>query len=446
MRRNSDQRNGRKLKAAHCAGMMAVVAMLTSGVAGADTEIVAIAGIQSDEGDKLNRDWRGNMPADMITLQDLCDNKEALGAVAGALGAIIEGSLAAAVPELQPATEGGAGSIPGAGTVWDKTGESVKKICTDGKGSSTTFSALYASCFMSMKTEAHEMYIDLSATPAYMKLVDHPNAQVVEMMLEPSYEKLQDQIGQGWTGGMTMIRQGDLKDYGGVRYFWGLDGTVYKFESKGGLGGMSQNPALGVMASMVTSSISGTGGFTKELPGYRIIETFYNNLADTKGSATGFFAGLDLFMAFMLEEGMPIWMTTDVRSKVMGMTLGSGKSHMAISRVDQYTVPGKCRLHYEVPADYAVQNIDEMIAEATNSGGGSGSGRGSRNSGKMDSLSDQELEMLRKLGMDTGGGQARNSSDDSGADEPRSEGKFKGLMKRMMGRDRDSGESSEPDN
>ncbi len=277
--------------------------------------------------------------------------------------------------------------------------EVMNKLCVnDTDFSSEVFSMIYADCRMTMDSAGHmlDIVLPVNGAEGRMDAVDFANREVRRLLLNPALKETFAAIGGGWSSDVNMTAQGS----GGT--LAGHPTTRYAMAYSGGLGGVA---SLGVSASMVSTTSSGTAWIASQVDGIEIVRAFYQNMSskvDASQGAGSFMSGLIGNLVGMLEKGIPLKMDQTMESRVAGMSTAAGRTEMEAYSVNPMSLPDNWCEQDFVPEGFQIRDMNQEIAEAM-----SGMGVGNVDMSEaqrvleeaMEGLTPEQKAMMEKMGI-----------------------------------------------
>lgn len=350
---------------------------------------VVVTGVQSDTGMQFPQQQ-------VFTLQQLCSASDIVGSMLGELMNRVQMPLNVPTDMIR-------------NNVANQMRGARDAICPveESSGSDTWFSITYAHCRMAMETLPHSMDIHLppGLGEGTMSIADHGEREVMKLTLKRNIEAVADYAtGAGWSDGIRMTPT----QRGGTHA--GFSTREYNFESTGGLGNTAQGggDASG-LAGLVSVKSEGTAWLASCVPGIDIVRAFYDKLTremEPDGESMSFFGGMIQNIVGMLEKGLPMEAETTTSSRVMGVTKVSGTSRSVVTGFDIIPLPPQWCEASLMPAEYAVTDIDQQVAEVLRNAPGGGTGGASEAAQGMQQLNEamqqltpEQRQMMEQFGM-----------------------------------------------
>lgn len=350
---------------------------------------VVVTGVQSDTGMQFPQQQ-------VFTLQQLCSASDIVGSMLGDLMNRVQMPLNVPTDMIR-------------NNVANQMRGARDAICPveESSGSDSWFSITYAHCRMAMETLPHSMDIHLppGLGEGTMSMADHGKREVIKLTLKRNIEAVADHAtGAGWSDAIRMTPTQRSGSHAG------FSTREYNFESTGGLGNTAQGggDASG-LAGLVSVKSEGTAWLASCVPGIDIVRAFYEKLTremEPDGESTSFFGGLIQNSVSMLEKGMPMEAENTTSSRLMGVTQISGTSHSVVTGFNIIPLPPQWCEASLMPADYAVTDIDQQVADVLRNAPGGGSGGSSEAAQGMQQLNEamqqmtpEQRQMMEQLGM-----------------------------------------------
>lgn len=350
---------------------------------------VVVTGVQTDTGMQFPQQQ-------VFTLQQLCSASDIVGSMLGELMNRVQMPLNVPADMIR-------------NNVANQMRGARDAICPveESSGSDTWFSITYAHCRMAMETLPHSMDIHLppGLGEGTMSIADHGEREVMKLTLKRNIEAVADYAtGAGWSDGIRMTPT----QRGGTHA--GFSSREYNFESTGGLGNTAQGggDASG-LAGLVSVKSEGTAWMASCVPGIDIVRAFYEKLTlemEPDGESMSVFGGMIQNIVGMLEKGLPMEAETTTSSRVMGVTKVSGTSRSVVTGFDIIPLPPQWCEASLMPAEYAVTDIDQQVAEVLRNAPGGGTGGSSEAAQGMQQLNEamqqltpEQRQMMEQFGM-----------------------------------------------
>lgn len=229
------------------------------------------------------------------------------------------------------------------------------------------YAMTYAACRMTMDTASMMTDIKLppGAEPVVMTMGDYFRAEGSRMTFDRSLQ-VADGMGAtisdiNWTG------PGDNKNIAGH------SSTRWNFEFETGMGAsMAGLESLGINATVTTT---GYGYYSTDVPGYGIIQGFFDNFASQvqiDQSGASMFAGMLKSMVEMLSKGIPLEMEQTMNSNFRGGAGGGMRTLVKATGIRTVTLADDICSREMVPDYFTVTDMNEQMGDFAGAPGGPG--------------------------------------------------------------------------
>jgi hypothetical protein len=247
------------------------------------------------------------------------------------------------------------------------------QLCRGDRGFQLDPSAItYSSCRLTMDQQAilMDMRVPSAESPGAMDVADFWKAEVMRIPLYKSGSGSAAANASEWKTSVNWTGPGDSRQLAGYSANrWDFQYTT-NMNLGGGGGGMSIN-----------MSTDGYGYFSRAVPGFELLETFYQRISEGVSIEEGggsFFGGLMNTWVEVLKRGVPLEMDQTVTSKMGGMnTGGSSRSVLKIFRVELVDLPAGFCTAALTPDYFEVTDAGQGLSGMSMSPGGGPSGAGS---------------------------------------------------------------------
>ncbi len=396
-RHNPDAR-----KRAFAAGVAGSLGLFTVAVALGD-EAVFVTGVNHDLGERLLQ--QGNQP---FTLDDICREAPRLGPQ---LKLMVDHMDQAAVEAGSPITLSRIQAIPGAPSRYEierDVGVATEEFCNSREtaGYYEPFVISYTSCRMTMLTPTNSMVINMPAggQTARMYAADHTTNEVTYVDLNVDLNAVADYVGSGWAQSIDMVPQGSTGQH------IGYDTELYTFNVSSGLGNDGQGGINDVSSvtsaqsfgSMVSVTSEGSAWVARDVPGYDVVRSFYENLTTSvQLGENSMFSGMIKNMVGMLREGMPLFTEQTMTSKVMGREMAAGSMRSVVTNIRVRDLSWSECEPLPIPDNYNSTDLNQQMSEAMGSGSTSDEMAAAMQEYEqaMQGMSEEDRQRFEQMGM-----------------------------------------------
>lgn len=258
----------------------------------------------------------------------------------------------------------GDAGVPSAGELQVEAQAIKADLCQDGGSFRLEPQAItYSSCRMTMDQDSTlmELRMPTAETPGAMEMADFRKAEVMRIPLYQADESASAGAGSE-AGEMNWTGPGDTRQIAGypaARWDFAYSATM----SIGGGMGMSVN-----------LQTEGHGYFSKDIPGFELLDALYRKFLggvsfDQGGSS--FFGGMMKTWVGMLDRGMPLYMDQTTRSSMGAMGMGGdNRSVMKINSLRLVDLPSDFCTRELVPDHFAVTDVGQGLSGISITPGG----------------------------------------------------------------------------
>lgn len=249
------------------------------------------------------------------------------------------------------------------------------------------FTITYAYCRMTMDTPTQSLDIHMppSSAAALMQAIDFAEESGMQIDLARDMQGTIVATGAGFADTISMSATS------GTDSMLGHDVYEYSYQYAARMGGTGAAPGMEMIAGMVSVDNVGTAWVAPTVEGDSIPRRFYWNLATQVQPAdgmSGYFSGMIMNLAGMLQHGLPLDVSSTVTSKMAGRTVMSADSRSVITDVSLVPMPsGWCERDI-VPPHFEVTNVSAQLDQLSAQQGGSANAP----SAAQMSAAQQELE------------------------------------------------------
>jgi hypothetical protein len=290
--------------------------------------------------------------------------------------------------------------LPGQGELTGNAKAAQELLCASGQAFTLEPSAItYSSCRLTMDMQATlmDMRIPTSETAGAMDVADFWKAEVMTIPLYQSGSDEETASTSEWDASIDWSGPGDTRELAGYAATrWDYEyATTMSFGGGGSSGGEGFNLSM----NMATT---GYGYFSKDVPGFDLLEEFYQRFAEgisfEKGGGS-LFGGLMNTWVEVLERGVPLEMDQTVSTSMAGMgsLSASSRSLLKVSSLQLADLPDDFCTMALTPDHFAVNDVGMGMSGMTVTPGGSPSGAGAEGQSGMSSLGGL-MDMLNSAG------------------------------------------------
>ena len=320
---------------------------------------VAVHAIQSSSGDKV-------IEHGPFTIDDLCRAGEVVGSVVGPIVSDIIGRAEAPLGVPIAVVES---------HVRQQLANAKREVCDQdedlGELNWSTF--VYSYCRLAAESGPYSMDIHLppGTGDGTMSIADHNEQQVMRMTLKRNLQAASIGTGPGWSTGM------DIGCAASTDLAFGYTAKECHFSYTMGLGmpglgelgmdDMSQLSGPTSLGNFVSVNVEGHATMASCLPGKNILMAYQERLTTETAlddSSLGMFAGVVKNQVTLLEEGIPVDITSTSTGKIAGMPMVMGTDRTKVIGYNVIPMPAEFCTASLMPPDYEVMDVDEQTRQA----------------------------------------------------------------------------------
>lgn len=299
---------------------------------------------------------------------------------------------------------------PPAGDLERAAGAAQKQLCQGDRGFQVDPNVItYSACRLTVDQQAILMDLRVPAgdTPGAMDIVDFWKAEITRIPLYRSAGGAAAANAAEWDAAVNWTGPRD------ARQLAGHSATRWDFQ-------YATTMAIAGAGMKINMSTKGYGYFSRNVPGFGILEEFYDRFASGISFEQGggsFFGGLMSTWVDVLARGVPLEMDQTVTSSsgAMGMG-GSSRSFLKVSSLQLADLPADFCSVALAPDYFEVSDAGQGLAAMSASPGGSGAGAAPQAQEGMSSLGSL-MEMINSMGQQgaaAAGGQQAPAADPAG--------------------------------
>ena len=285
-------------------------------------------------------------------------------------------------------------NMPSRGEIEREALAAQAQLCQGGTGFQLDPSAItYSACRLTMDQQAilMDMTVPSVESPGAMDVADFWKAEVMRIPLHKSGSVTAAANTSEWKASVNWTGPGDSRQLAGYSANrWDFQYTT-NMNVGGGGGGMSIN-----------MSTDGHGYFSRAVPGFELLETFYKRISEGVSIEEGggsFFGGMMNTWVEVLKRGVPLEMDQTVTSNMGGMNMGgSSRSVFKIFSVQLVDLPKDYCTAALTPDYFEVTDAGQGLSGMSMSPGGGPSGAGSPGAESGVSSMGSIMDMINSAG------------------------------------------------